>query len=111
MTRDRRPDVIAVANAEALARAAAERMLARLPRSDGLPDAHRGTDSEATACLEQPLGKNRRRSTGRHCRSSFPGILTGEAFPNTVRTAIGQADDCCSTLPESHRRSGPGVCK
>jgi 6-phosphogluconolactonase len=35
MTRGQRPDVIVVANAEALARAAAERMLARLPRTDG----------------------------------------------------------------------------
>jgi 6-phosphogluconolactonase len=35
MTRHQRPDVIVAANAEALARTAAERMLARLPRTDG----------------------------------------------------------------------------
>jgi 6-phosphogluconolactonase len=35
MTRGQRPDVILVANAEALARAAAERMLVRLPQTDG----------------------------------------------------------------------------
>src|SRR5579871_3765150 len=35
MTGDQRPDVIVVPNAEALARAAAERLRARLPRTDG----------------------------------------------------------------------------
>jgi 6-phosphogluconolactonase len=35
MTRGQRPDVIVVANAEALARAAAQRILARLPLTDG----------------------------------------------------------------------------
>jgi 6-phosphogluconolactonase len=91
MTRGRRPDVIVVANAEALARAAAERMLARLQR----------TDRRLTVCL-----------TGGSTPERLYALLASEPCRNAVpwhQINWFWGDD--RFVPESDPRSNAGVAR